>query len=163
MIETNKPRPKNTQIVTLQDKKKNATKSLLHRIIVSWWEILWWWEKLSGLQYRLCVVCPYCHQGRDKGIQECSNHGRVSCDDEKCFHLLEVKLPQPLICTEKFCNEVRTVHGLTNGSWRKQARYVIYMIYSILNGKISQDVRPSLFHLRMERVLSILEYTGSSA
>ena len=67
---------------------------------------------LSGLQYELCVVCPYCHQGRDEGIKECSSHGRVSCYDEECFHLLEVKQPQPLICTEKFCNEVRTVHGL---------------------------------------------------
>ena len=34
MTETNNPKLKNTQIVTLQDKKKNETKSLSHRIIV---------------------------------------------------------------------------------------------------------------------------------
>ena len=67
---------------------------------------------LSGLQYKLCVACPYCHEEKDGTGQECSNHGRVSCDDEECFHLLEVKQAQPLICMEKFPNEVRTVHGL---------------------------------------------------
>ena len=67
---------------------------------------------LSGLQYNLCVACPYCHEEMGGAGQECSNHGKLSCDDEECFHLLEVKQAQPLICTEMFCNEVRTVHGL---------------------------------------------------
>ena len=70
---------------------------------------------LSGLQYELCVICPYCHhQGRDGVGQECSNHGRVSCDDEECFHLLELKEGQQLICMEKFCEEPCTVPGLEN-------------------------------------------------
>jgi len=67
---------------------------------------------LSGLQYELCVACPYCHQGTDGVGQECSSHGRVSCDDEECFHLLEVKQVQPLICMRKVCGEVCTVPGL---------------------------------------------------
>ena len=67
---------------------------------------------LSGLQYELCVACPYCHQGRDGVDQECSNHGRVSCDDEECIHLLKMKEGQQLICMEKFCDELRTVCGL---------------------------------------------------
>ena len=68
---------------------------------------------LSGLQYELCVACPYCHhQGTDGVGQECSNHGRVSCDDEECFHLLEMKEDQPLICMETFCDDLRTVCGL---------------------------------------------------
>ena len=67
---------------------------------------------LSGLQYELCVACPYCHQGRDGVGQECSNHGRVSCDDEECFHLLKMKEDQQLICMEKFSDELRTVCGL---------------------------------------------------
>ena len=68
---------------------------------------------LSGLQYKLCVACPYCHhQEGDRVGQECSNHGRVSCDDEECFHLLEMKEDQQLICMEKFCDELRTVHGM---------------------------------------------------
>ena len=67
---------------------------------------------LSRLQYKWCVACPYCHQGRHGVGQECSNHGKVSCEDEECFHLLEVDQAQPLICNETLCNEVRTVHGL---------------------------------------------------
>ena len=67
---------------------------------------------LSGLQYELCVACPYCHQGSDGVGQECSNHGRVSCDDEGCFHLLKMKEDQQMICMVKFCSELRTVHGL---------------------------------------------------
>ena len=67
---------------------------------------------LSGLQYELCVACPYCHQVREGAGQECANHGRVSCDDEECFHLLKMKEDQSLICMETFCDEVRTVCGL---------------------------------------------------
>ena len=78
---------------------------------------------LSGLQYELCVACPYCHhQGRDGVGLECSNHGRVSCDDEECFHLLEMKEGQQLICMETFCDELRTVHGLEK--WLKRTSQV---------------------------------------
>ena len=67
---------------------------------------------LSGLQYELRVACPYCHPKRDEGIQKCSNHGKLSCDDEKCFCLLPVTQGQPLICMRKVYNEVHTVDGL---------------------------------------------------
>ena len=67
---------------------------------------------LSGVQYELCVACPYCHQGTDRAGQECSNHGRVSCDDEECFHLLKMKEGKPLICARKVWVEKQTVHGL---------------------------------------------------
>ncbi|KAL9962049.1 hypothetical protein ACROYT_G031114 [Oculina patagonica] len=67
---------------------------------------------LSGLQYELCVACPYCHQGTEQGGQECSNHGKVSCVDEECFHLLEIKQDQPLICMKKVSEKVHTVQGL---------------------------------------------------
>ena len=67
---------------------------------------------LTGLQYEWCVVCPYCHQGTDQGGQVCSNHGKVSCVDEECFHLLEIKQDQPLICMRKVSDKVHTVHGL---------------------------------------------------
>ena len=67
---------------------------------------------LSGLQYELCVACPYCHQGTDEGSQECPKHGRVLCDDEECFHPLEVKQSQALICKKRFWDKVRTVAGL---------------------------------------------------
>ena len=118
---------------------------------------------LSGLQYELCVACPYCHhQGTDGLGQECSNHGRVSCDDEECFHLLEMKDDQQLICMEKFCDELRTVRGLEKW-FLKRTSQVCDLQYNKLNGNISQEVRPSLFHLRLEGVLSIMEYKGSSA
>jgi len=77
---------------------------------------------LSGLQYELCVACPYCHQGRDEGSQECSNHGRMSCVDEECFHLLEVKQDQPLICKKRFWDKVRTVHGLEKWFLKKTSQ-----------------------------------------
>ena len=68
---------------------------------------------LSGLQYKLCVACPYWHhQGKDGVGQKCLNHGRVSCDDEECFHLLEMKEDQQLICMETFSDDLRTVRGL---------------------------------------------------
>jgi len=66
----------------------------------------------SGLQYELCVACPYCHQGRDGAGQKCSNHGKLFCVDEECLHLLKVKQGQPLICMRAFFDEVHTVQGL---------------------------------------------------
>ena len=67
---------------------------------------------LSGLQYELCVACPYCHQEKDWVVQECSNHGRVSCEDEECFHLLKMKEDKPPICARKPWGEERLIHGL---------------------------------------------------
>ena len=69
-------------------------------------------RNLSGPQYELCVACPYCHQGTDQVGAECSNHGKLSCLDEECFHLLEISKGQPLICMRKVCDQVREVHGL---------------------------------------------------
>ena len=67
---------------------------------------------LSGLQYELCVACPNCHQKRDGADQECSKHGRVSCEDDKCFHLLKMKEDKPPICGRKAWGEEYLVHGL---------------------------------------------------
>ena len=67
---------------------------------------------LSGLQYELCVACPNCHQKRDGADQECSKHGRVSCEDDECFHLLKMKEDKPPICGRKAWGEEHLVHGL---------------------------------------------------
>ena len=86
---------------------------------------------LSGLQYELCVACPYCHQGRDEGSQECSNHGRMSCADEECFHLLDVKQDQPLICKKRFWDKVRTVHGLEKWFLKRMSQVcVLHDLYT---------------------------------
>ena len=62
---------------------------------------------LRGLQYQLCVACPYCQQGK----HECANHRQIGCTHEDCLHLLEIKQGEPLICKQTLCNEVLTVHG----------------------------------------------------
>ena len=109
---------------------------------------------LSGLKYELCVACPYCnHQGADGVGKECSNHGRVSCDDEECFHILEMKVDQHLICTKTFFDEPRTIHGLEKWFLKSTSQVCdLYIMISILNSKISQEV--GLF-LRMEGVLNL--------
>ena len=48
---------------------------------------------LNGLQYKLCVACPYCQN-------ECPTHQQVSCTNEDCLHLFEMKRKQQLICME---------------------------------------------------------------
>ena len=73
---------------------------------------------LSGLEYELCIACPCCHQGKDIVGQECSNCGRVSCDDEDCFHFLKIKEDQPMICTRKPWDEEHTVHGLEKWNFK---------------------------------------------
>jgi len=60
---------------------------------------------LSGLQYELCIACPYCQH-------KCPNHGQVSCTDENCLHFLEVKEEEQLICMKSVCDKVYTVHGV---------------------------------------------------
>lgn len=70
---------------------------------------------LRGLQYELCVACPYCLQGD----QQCANHNQTSCSHENCFHLLEIKQGEPLICMKGFCDKVLTVSGLEKWfSWK---------------------------------------------
>jgi hypothetical protein len=86
---------------------------------------------LSGLQYELCVACPYCHQGRDGVGQECPNHGKLSCVDEECFHLLEVKQAQPLICKKRFWDKVRTVCGLEKWFLKRTSQvHDLYDLYT---------------------------------
>ncbi|KAJ7369945.1 hypothetical protein OS493_035293, partial [Desmophyllum pertusum] len=70
---------------------------------------------LSGLQYKFCVACPYCHQETEEVGQACSCHGTISCTHDDCFHLLEIKQDQQLICMRKPCDKVLTVRGL--GKW----------------------------------------------
>ena len=67
---------------------------------------------LSGLQYEFCVACPYCNQGTDGVGQLCSNHGKLSCEDGECFHLLKLKEDQPLTCVRNWCDKEYTVRGL---------------------------------------------------
>ena len=86
---------------------------------------------LSGLEYKLCVACPYCHQGRVEGSQECFHHGRVSCVDDKCFHLVEVRQDQPLICKRTFWDEVRIAHGLEKWFLKRTSKVCdLYDLYT---------------------------------
>ena len=62
---------------------------------------------LRGLQYQLCVACPYCKQGN----RECTNHRKMACSHEDCLHLLEIKQGESLTCMETFCDTELTVHG----------------------------------------------------
>ena len=62
---------------------------------------------LSRTQHEFCVECPYCQQGGRK----CTNHDQVSCAEEDCLHLLELRQGQDLICMESISNKVLTVPG----------------------------------------------------
>ena len=62
---------------------------------------------LSRMQHEFCVECPYCQQGGRK----CTNHNQLSCTEEECIHLLELRQGQDLICMESMSNEVLTVPG----------------------------------------------------
>ena len=62
---------------------------------------------LSRMRHKFCVECPYCQQGGRK----CTNHNQVSCTEEDCLHLLELRQGQDLICMESISNKVLTVPG----------------------------------------------------
>ena len=62
---------------------------------------------LSRMQHEFCVECPYCQQRGRK----CTNHNQLSCTEEDCLHLLELRQGQDLICMESMSNEVLTVPG----------------------------------------------------
>ena len=62
---------------------------------------------LRGLEYQLCVACPYCQQGS----HNCTNHRQTACTHEDCLHLLEIKRGESLICMETFCDTELTVLG----------------------------------------------------
>ena len=91
---------------------------------------------LSGLQYRLCVACPYCHQGSEEAGKECSIHGKISCTHEDCFHLLEIKQDQPLICMRKICGKEQTVCGLKK--WFLEKTSQVCNRYMFGNYKLQQ-------------------------
>ncbi|XP_022809804.1 LOW QUALITY PROTEIN: uncharacterized protein LOC111346802 [Stylophora pistillata] len=67
---------------------------------------------LIGMQYEMCVACPYCHPESEEDSQECAIHGKVSCTDEDCFHLLKIEEDPALICLKKVCFEEHTVLGM---------------------------------------------------
>ena len=67
---------------------------------------------LRGLQYRLCIACPYCHQGVEETRRACSDHVKTTCTHKDCFHLINANEGQPDICKRKPCNMVAPVCGL---------------------------------------------------
>ena len=46
---------------------------------------------LRGLQYRLCVACPYCHQGAEETRRACSDHMKTTCTHKDCLHLIDAR------------------------------------------------------------------------
>lgn len=79
---------------------------------------------LSGLQYDLCIACPYCQQ-------ECKNHRQVSCTHEDCLHLLEIKRGQQLICEKNICDKVLSVQGMEK--WLSQRKSQVLSIFNLSN------------------------------
>nr|XP_058942270.1 uncharacterized protein LOC131770568 [Pocillopora verrucosa] len=67
---------------------------------------------LRGMKYRLCVACPYCHQGAEETRRACSDQVKTSCTHKDCFHLIDANEGQPDICKRKPCNMVEPVCGL---------------------------------------------------
>ena len=61
---------------------------------------------LRGMQYQICVACPYCQ------LEKCSGHKQLACTHVDCVHLLEIRQGDPLICKKKPSNKVLTVKGL---------------------------------------------------
>ena len=86
---------------------------------------------LSGLQYEFCVACPHCNQGTDGVGQGCPNHGKLSCEDGECFHLLEIKEDQPLTCTRKAFGKQHTVRGLEK--WFFKGTSQVHDLYNLFN------------------------------
>ncbi|XP_022803673.1 probable serine/threonine-protein kinase pats1, partial [Stylophora pistillata] len=75
---------------------------------------------LRGLQYRLCVACPYCHQGAEEPRRACSDHVKTTCTHEDCFHLIDANEGQAKICIRKLGNKVLHPCGL--GKWFLKTR-----------------------------------------
>ena len=71
-------------------------------------DLLQQFQYLGNLRYRFCVACPYCLEGS----KECINHSQTLCTHEDCFHLLEIKEGERLICMKRFSDKVVTVAGL---------------------------------------------------
>ncbi|XP_022784769.1 uncharacterized protein LOC111325258 isoform X2 [Stylophora pistillata] len=67
---------------------------------------------LRGLKYRLCVACPYCHQGTEEQRRPCSDHVKTTCTHEDCFHLIDANEGQAAICKRKLGDKVLPLYGL---------------------------------------------------
>ena len=67
---------------------------------------------LRGLQYRLCVACPNCHQGTEEMRRACSDHMKTTCTHKDCFHLIDANEGQLDICKRKPWDMVEPVCGL---------------------------------------------------
>ena len=87
---------------------------------------------LGGLQYELCIACPYCHQKRDGVGQECSKHERMSCEDEECFHLLKIMDDKPLVCGRMAWGEEQVVHGLEKWLLKRTSHDQVHDLCSLL-------------------------------
>ena len=78
---------------------------------------------LRGLRYRLCVACPYCHEGAEETGHACSDHMKTTCTHKDCFHLIDANEGRPDICKRKPCNKVQPVCGLKN--WFLKRRFQV--------------------------------------
>lgn len=67
---------------------------------------------LRGLQYRLCVACPYCHQGAEEPRRACSDHVKTTCTHENCYHLIDANEGKAEICKRKLGDKVLPCCGL---------------------------------------------------
>ena len=77
---------------------------------------------LRGLRYRLCVACPYCHEGAEETRRACSDHVKTTCTHKDCFHLIDANEGQPDICKRKPCNKVEPVSGLKNWFLKRRSQ-----------------------------------------
>ena len=84
---------------------------------------------LKGLQNHFCVECPYCEQENSK----CKHHRQVSCKHEDCFHLLEIKQGEALICTktETGFDEILTVPGLEKWFTQRESQVNNYILINV--------------------------------
>ena len=67
---------------------------------------------LRGLQYRVCVACPNCHEGAEETRRTCSDHMKTTCTHEDCFHLIDANEGRLAICNRKPWKIVLPVCGL---------------------------------------------------
>ena len=67
---------------------------------------------LRGLQYRLCVACPYCHQGAEEPSRACSDHVKTTCTHEDCFHLIDANEGRAEICKRNIDDKILPPCGL---------------------------------------------------
>ena len=84
---------------------------------------------LRGLQYQLCVACPYCQEEN----RECTNHRKMACSREDCLHLLDIKQGEPLICMENVCDKVLTVNGQEKWLSHRASQVFHVIIYAFFS------------------------------